>query len=462
VAGPAEAVGASYRDPHGFVYRRDDVLFRQVGEAHRENFDRFIGSGLYEALVHRDLLIPHEEVDIAFAARPGAYRVLRPQLVPFVSYPYEWCFSQLRDAANLTLRVQEGALEHGMSLRDASAFNVTFHRGKPIFIDTTSFEVLREGAPWVAYRQFCEQFLAPLALCSYRDARLGQLTRAFPDGIPLDMTAALLPARTRMRPGLAMHVRMHARSQRRHEKDEVPAPDRTEGRFSLKAFHGLLESLRSAIDGLAIPSGPTTWGSYYEEAGHYPESAIAAKEAFVDSAIDTASPSSVWDLGANTGQYARRAADRGIPTVAMDLDTTAVERAYVEARGRGDAFLLPLVGDLVNPSPGVGWANDERSSLRDRGPADLVMALALVHHVAIGRNVPLGLLIDELARLGRWIVLEWVPKTDPRVAQLLRHREDVFADYREEVLRDEIGARLQIVDERRIDDTDRLLFLLRR
>ncbi|HEY7477818.1 MAG TPA: SAM-dependent methyltransferase [Actinomycetota bacterium] len=457
-----EVLGSSYRDPRAFVFVRDGVLLRQVNEAHRRDFEGFLGSGLYEALVGQGLLIPHDEVDLELAASPGAYKVLRPEVVPFVSYPYEWCFSQLRDAALTTLRVQEVSMSHGMSLRDASAFNVTYRRGAPVFIDTASFEPLVEGRPWVAYRQFCEHFLAPLALMAYRDPRLGQLLRIHLDGVPLDLAAELLPRSATARPSLLLHLRLHAKSQRKHGRDGVDPQDQDRAKLSSKAFQGLVESLRGAVTKLPEPRSDTTWAAYYDEASHYSDEASAAKEALVATALSEAAPSTVWDLGANTGRFARLASSRGIDTLALDLDQSPVEAAYRDARARGDEHLLPLVMDLANPSPAAGWANRERMTLEERGPADLVLALALIHHLAIGRNVPLDRVVAHLSRLGRWALVEWIPKQDPRVRELLASREDVFDDYTEEAFEAAARSVFRVVRRDPIPGTDRILFLLQR
>jgi len=201
-------LSSSFRDPSGFLFTREGVLYRQVDRRHAEHYDLLMSSGLYEALVSEGSLVPHEEVDEA-PAGPGAHRVIRPERIPFVSYPYEWCFSQLRDAALVTLEIQRRAMSFGMSLRDATAFNVQFRAGRPIFIDTLSFERLPEGRPWIAYRQFCQHFLAPLALARYRDVRLLQLTRDHLDGVPLDLAAELLPGRARLRLPLLQIGRAH-------------------------------------------------------------------------------------------------------------------------------------------------------------------------------------------------------------------------------------------------------------
>lgn len=206
----------SFRDPSGFVFRQDGIIYRHVNIVYKENYDYLITSGLYQDLTGRGLLIPHDEVDIDYAKSESAYKTLRPKLVEFISYPYEWCFSQLKDAALTTLQIQKRSLEYGMTLKDASAYNIQFMAGKPTLIDTLSFEKYHEGEPWVAYKQFCQHFLAPLALMSYRDIRLNQLFRIYIDGVPLDLASSLLPLRTRFNPPLLFHIHLHAVSQKHY------------------------------------------------------------------------------------------------------------------------------------------------------------------------------------------------------------------------------------------------------
>jgi len=189
-------VASSFRDPSGFVFWQDGAIYRQINTIYKEDYDRLMTSGLHKALVEEGLIVSHEEVALQSAAPQVAYKVIRPDQVPFISYPYEWSFSQLKGAALATLRIQRKALDFGMSLKDCSAYNMQFMKGKPVFIDTLSFEKYQEGSPWVAYRQFCQHFLAPLALMSHRDSRLGQLLRIHLDGVPLDLASKLLPRRT--------------------------------------------------------------------------------------------------------------------------------------------------------------------------------------------------------------------------------------------------------------------------
>lgn len=449
----------SFRDPSGFVFRRAGRLYRQVNRVHREHYELLMRSGLYEALTGAGLLVPHQETD-----EPGltddADRVIRPEMLPFISYPYEWCFGELRDAALATLRIQKMALAHGMSLRDASAYNIQFRDGRPMLIDSLSFERLPEGRPWVAYRQFCQHFLAPLALMAHRDVRLGQLLRIHIDGVPLDLAARLLPRPARWRPSLFLHIVWHARSQRRHAG--APTSPRRERSFSLRAFHGLIESLESGVRKLRWSTGRTTWSGYYEEAQSYLPEAFEHKKELVTKMMDEVAPGDVWDLGGNVGVFARIASERGIPTVCIDADAAAVELNHRRLVERGERNLLPLVGDLTNPSPAIGWENRERQSLAERGPADLALALALVHHLAIGNNVPLRHLAGMFEGMCDALVVEFVPKEDPKVQLLLANREDIFPGYTRDAFESAFAERFEIQRREEIRDSLRTLYLMRR
>ncbi len=417
---------ASFRDPSGFIFTSDGVLYRHVAPDGRSSYEGLMASGLYEALVAKRLLLPHEEVDLA---SEGAYRVLRPERLPFVSYPYEWCFGQLRAAALATLRIQVLALDHGMSLRDASAYNMQFRDARPLLIDTLSFEPYTEGSPWVAYRQFCQHFLAPLALMSHRDVRLSRLLRTYIDGVPLDLAARLLPWRTRFSVSLYSHIHLHARFQAAHA-DSARAESGAPRQVSRRGLLGILASLESAIQKLRWEpgAGASEWGDYYDETNYSEEAASSKREGVAELTRDV-DAGLAFDLGANTGEFSRLLSERRLFTIAFDVDPVAVERNYRRVSKSDEACLLPLQMDLTNPSPGLGWAHEERDALANRGPADLLLALALVHHLAISNNVPLARIASYLARLGRELVIEFVPKQDSQVQRLLSTREDVFPDY---------------------------------
>ncbi|MDP8959429.1 MAG: SAM-dependent methyltransferase [Actinomycetota bacterium] len=453
----ARPVPGSFRDPSGQVFLREGVLYRQVNHAYRGDYEELLRSGLYQALVERRLLVPHQEDHQAQPLSGEAYKVLRPERIDFISYPYEWCFSQLREAALATLCVQKLALEHDMSLRDASAYNIQFRGGRPVLIDTLSFERLPEGQPWVAYRQFCQHFLAPLALMAYRDLRLGRLLRLYPDGVPLDLATPLLPWRSRWRPSLLLHLHGHARSQRRH----AHRPASGKGRFGRRALQGLVESLEAAVRRLRPKAAPSEWADYYATGDSYTSGGLAHKQELVGGFLAEVEPRSVWDLGANTGMFSRIASSAGFPTVAFDADPASVEIMYRRVVEEGEVHLLPLVMDLTNPSPGLGWASEERTGMVERGPVDLVMALALVHHLAIGNNVPLAEVAGFFRRLAEWLIVEFVPKSDPKVELLLASRQDVFPHYTQEGFEQAFAAHFGLERKEPIKESERVLYLMR-
>lgn len=450
----------SFRDPAGFLFERDGTLYRQVNRSYKENYDRLLASDLYTNLSDAQLLVPHAEQDVEPLDRSSAYKVLQPERIPFISYPYEWSFSQLQDAALLTLAVQRRALEHGMSLKDATAYNVQFRNGRPIFIDTLSFEVYQPGEPWVAYRQFCQHFLAPLALMSLTDVRLNQLSRANIDGVPLDLASRLLPWRTRLDVGLALHVHLHARFQAASgistEQDAAPR-----GRFARTSLLGLIDSLESAVRKRRLSLPKSIWSDYYQE-NTYTKVAAEQKGRLVARFLDHVAPGIVWDVGANTGVYSRLAGDRGIPTISFDLDPACVERNYLEARKRGEANVLPLVLDIFNPSPAIGWQNQERMTLFDRGPVDLVLALALVHHLVIAGNLPLDEVAEFFRRVARWLVIEFVPRDDPQTRRLLQAHRGISHDYGQEAFEQCFQEHFTMIESAPVPETGRSIYLMKR
>jgi len=448
----------SFRDPSGFVYCEGGSIYRQINVIYRENYDLLMKSGLYQSLVNSDLLIPHAEVGEKFFKNEEAYKTVKPEVVPFISYPYEWCFNQLKDAALATLRVQNTALKFGMSLKDCSGYNIQFRKGKPVFIDTLSFEPLRAGEPWVAYRQFCQHFLAPLALMAHKDIRLNQLLRVHIDGIPLDLASSLLPLRTRFLFSLASHIHLHAKSQKFFSDKTVK-----KGRYKVSHLSrlGMIDSLNSAVRKLRLKPQKTEWRDYYEDT-NYTSDAFTHKKRLISEFVETMGPKNVWDLGANTGLFSRIPGRKGIPTVSFDIDPVAVNENYLQCVKDGETHVLPLLLDLTNPSPNMGWENRERMSLLDRGPVDMVVALALIHHLAISNNLPLGRIAEFLNGICRSLIIEFVPKNDSMVQRLLSTREDIFRDYNQEMFERAFKKFFTIQNSCRVSGSERTLYLMKK
>jgi ribosomal protein L11 methylase PrmA len=457
----AEVVSGSFRDPSGFLFHADGVLYRQVNTTYREDYQTLFSSGLYDSLTQKGLLIPHEEVEHQPFLTAEGYKVIRPTLIPFVSYPYEWCFSQLKDAALLTLDIQLEALKHGMSLKDASSFNVQFIGAKPVFIDTLSFERYQEGEPWIAYQQFCQHFLAPLALIAECDVNLRTLGVPFLDGVPLSLASTLLPRSSWFKFSHLIHIHLHARSQTKYADAAGSRKLKPSRAVRRTALLGIIDSLRTCVAKLSWRPGGTEWADYYE-ATNYSSQALSAKEKIVDGFINVIKPRLTWDLGANNGLFSRRAVAHGSYTVACDVDPSAVEKNYRGCKLEKNSCMLPLIIDLTNPSPALGWAHTERRSLLDRGPAELVLALALIHHIAISKNVPLPRLAEFFASCGRALVIEFVPKPDSQVQKLLASRKDIFPEYNQEGFERAFSEFFTIEQAVPVPESHRVLYLMRR
>ncbi len=448
-------LSASFRDPSGFLFSRNGLLYRQINRVYAEAYARLMDSGLYEKLVKAGMLIPHAEVEQEPAEQEAALKVIQPEQVPVISYPYEWSFGELKDAALTTLSSQKRALRAGMVLKDASAYNMQFVRGKATLIDTLSFDLYHEGEPWVAYRQFCQHFLAPLALMALTDVRLSQLLRVYIDGVPLDLASTLLPWRSRLNFGLLTHIHLHAGAQKRYSGETV----QTRGSMSRQALVGLIESLEATVRKLDWKPRGTEWGNYYDIT-NYSDAAFEHKRELVQAWSQHLAPKMVWDLGANNGAFSRVAGESGAHVVAWDIDPAAVEQNYRQMKAEKAQTLLPLVLDLTNPSPAIGWANRERDSFGMRGPADLVLALAVIHHLAISNNVPLPQIAAFFAESGKWVILEFVAKSDSQVQKLLASRADIFPHYTREGLEAAFRERFTIHEAVEVRESDRVLYLL--
>ncbi|MFT6765693.1 MAG: ribosomal protein L11 methylase PrmA [Alteromonas naphthalenivorans] len=449
-----ERVAASFRDPDGFLYWDKEKLYRKINQSYFKDYDFLKKSGLYKILIDQKLLVLHTEISLDHESR-----VIAPDLIPFVSYPYEWSFSQLKDAALLTLDIQLKALEHGMSLKDASVYNVQFKDGKPIFIDTLSFERYKEGEPWVAYRQFCQHFLAPLALMAYKDVRLNSLFKNYIDGVPLDLAATLLPSSSYLSLSLLLHVHLHARAQKKYEDTtEKTTSKRT---LSLHQIKGLVDSLRSGIAGCTWKAQGTEWVDYYQD-DSYTEVGLKDKQRLVEEFLHITQPKTVWDLGGNDGFFSRLAAKISGHVVCFDIDPACVENNYLQSKKNNETKVFPLLLDLTNPTPAVGWGNAERLTIDKRGNPDCVLALALVHHLAISNNVPLDYIASYFASLGQWLIIEFVPKSDKKVKKLLATRADIFTQYTQEGFEQAFNSSFEIQSKEQIADSDRVLYLMRR
>ena len=457
----SDQIPASFRDPSGFVYKQNGQILRQVNQCYQQDYDLLMSSGLYARLIERKLLIPHIEVENPGRKEQLQYITLKPEKVTFISYPYEWSFSQYRDAALQTLRIAKEALNFGMVLKDASAYNIQFVNNRPLLIDSLSFAIYQEGLPWVAYRQFCQHFLAPLALMSKVDISLGKLMQTSIDGIALSLASKMLPRQTRLQFGLSTHIHIHARAIKSYTNENQKQASGNKI-INKRALVGLIESLAGTIQKLNWKPQGENWAEYYQTT-NYTDQAFLEKKKIIYDILEQVAPQLVWDLGANTGVFSKIAKDRkDCLVISSDYDPEAVEINYLDCKKEKIKNILPLIVDLTNPSPAIGWANNERDAFFQRGPVDIIMALALIHHLAISNNVPFAKISQLFASLAKHLVIEFVPKEDSQVQRLLASRDDIFSDYNREGFITAFSQHFEIVEEMPLEGSSRVIFWMKR
>ena len=445
---------SSYRDNDGFVFEKDGQVYRHIHPQYEAHYSSLVKSGLYDELVKKNWLIPHTETDDA-DANAGQGRIIHPEQIPFISYPYEWSFDMWKDAALLTLRIATAALQKNMILKDATPFNIQFYNGKPIFIDTLSFENYEEGKPWLAYRQFTECFLGPLLLMHYCHPDTNRFFTVYPNGIPINMAVSLLPKRSQWHLNTFLHIHLQAKFSGKQKQKTAAQPY-----FSKQKLQVLLKGLEGFVQKISLKKIKTTWDDYYTDT-ILGEDYLKAKTALVLSFITGIDFKTVIDLGANDGHFSLLFSnDKKI--IATDFDSNCINDLYLQIKKTGRTNILPLVNNLTTPSPATGWANAERESLTARLKAGLVMALALVHHLAIANNVPLTLIAGWLKPMGEFLIIEFVPKSDEKVKLLLQNREDIFDNYSLENFKLIFTKNYDILKEEQIADTGRILFLMKR
>lgn len=443
---------ASFKDPAGFVFEAEGKFYRQVNQYYASQYRQLMDSGLYAQLVKNGMLVSHEEVNTNFTQDPSWYTTILPETVNYISYPYEWCFAQLKDAALLTLKILRQSLEFGMILKDATPFNIQFHKGRPIFIDTLSFDIYNPQQPWIAYRQFCQSFLFPLYLEHYFKADIQKILSTYINGIPNDVIAKLLPLKSRLNLGVWLHVYLQNTTMISDKGNKAAA------RFSKKKLTDLVSHLETIIRNFpADKPFKTTWSNYYDDT-ILSQQYVEEKEKIVLDMCSKTGAKTVLDLGANTGHFSKKLAAQGLTVVATDTDSRCINKLYLDTSKNNALNILPLVVDVANPSPAIGFNNSERAAFHDRIQTELVMGLALIHHLVIGKNIPIPALAGYFKGIAPQLIIEFVPKQDEKVKQMLSTRPDVFADYDQEHFETAFSAYFTIADQVKIPGTERILY----
>ena len=450
---------ASFRDPSGYLFYDQAVLRRSIQPIYFPQYAALKERGFFDSLIQKKLLIPHTETSIS-----DEEIIITPEKIPFVTNPYEWSFEQYKQAALLTLKIQNYALSKGFILKDASAYNVTFHMGKPTFIDTLSFDFYREDTPWRAYKQFITHFLGPLVLAKYHGAEMLKMMQTHIDGLPIQLISSLLPSKTRLNSILYPNLHLLAKMERKYSDDYKN--EAKSGNLSKKAHENILTSLYDYISKLK-QNNRSEWGDYYSKT-NYNSKAFLNKKKLVKDWVLQLKTNSLIDIGGNDGTFARTVIKDVANILVTDIDSNAIDLCYNKVRENDEVNLLPFVCDILQPPAGIGFCNTERESLIKRlinFSPDVTLALALIHHLTLSGNVPFEKSAAFFASFSKNLIIEFPKREDSWVKSLLiRKREFInhFDFYDQDNFEAKFGIYFILVHKVKIEGTHRIMYLYKK
>jgi hypothetical protein len=449
---------SSFRDPSGYVFLENGEIYRRINSSYFQIFSKLTETGLYDNLVRKGWLIGHEQT-----RKEKDFLIVKPEQLGFITYPYEWCFSQIQDAALLTLHIHRKALEYGMILKDATAFNVQLHKGKPVFIDTLSFDHYNDGDPWRAYGQFCRHFLAPLLLMRHISPDLNKLQLSFLDGLPLETASKMLPLKTHFSPFIKANIHMHAKALKKH-KDSFET--KKNAQIPLRTHKNIIQSMINYISSLSLKR-ETEWGDYYSIT-NYDEQSFKFKENVVKRLIEKYRLAKIWDIGGNNGHFSRLIQDNCNMIICTDIDPVAVDENYKMTQKSTNKNIIPLIIDYTNPSPGVGFANKERPTFYQRikeQDVDCVLVLALIHHLCISANCTFEMLAESFCLTCKKLLIEFIPPDDSWADKLLQSKREarsLFDYYNKHEFESVFSKFYEFVEVLDVPNSKRSLYLMER
>jgi len=449
---------SSFRDPSGTVFLDNGIVKRLINPIYFKQYQALKESGFFNKLFNNNLLIKHEEVSSS-----DDKIVIEPEQIPFISYPYEWSFNQYKAAALLTLKIQKYCLNHGFSLKDASAYNVTFHKGRAIFIDTLSFDFYKENTPWRAYKQFISHFLGPLVLARYHGAAQLQLIMNYSDGIPTKTISSLLPKTTKLNPFLYSNIHLLAKFESKHNEDESGKIKETS--LSKNGQIKMIDALYDYIKNLKLKE-TTEWEDYYSNT-NYSNDSFKKKSEIINSWVEVVKPKTLIDIGGNDGTFVRSISKDLNLALVTDIDNNAVDHNYKMAKENDERYMLPLILDVLNPSPAIGFNNKERASFIQRIKVwnpDITMALAVIHHITLTGNVPFAMSAEFFATFSKQLIIEFPKQTDSKVERLLNTKgefKEHFNFYNQDNFETAYLNFFNLIEKKQIEDAERTMYFLK-
>ena len=446
----------SYRDTDARAVKKKDGWYRYIFNAYKDEYEHLMKSGLYRELVEKDLLISHKEVEVD-ADDPKVYKLIRPVQIQFQSYPFEWSYTQWRKSILAFLDINLIALKYGMILKDATPFNFYLTNGKSFLLDTSSFMFFKKNDFWLAYRQFCGEFLSPFALMHFNGPQWARITQAHLRGLPLDFVSKQLSWTTWLNPTCFFHIHLHSKY---GNNDELATRKKPSTGFDVEKLSSLLTMLRSTVLSWDKPYRfKPQWSNYYESAIESAYYLISKEEVFTEWLLQT-NPKTVIDLGANTGKFSRLAAKHADYVIALEKDGNCVDVFEREIENDDLRNITALTGDLAATTPDLGVLNREFPSIYVRGKSEMVLGLALVHHLCLTANISLNQVAELFAQFAtKFAVIEFIPKEDTKVIALLKNKKDIFSGYNEANFISIFSIYFELLKVEQLSGSKRKLFL---
>ena len=449
---------SSFRDPSGFIFVDQGVVKRSISPLYFEQYKSLETSGFFKKLQNAGLLIDHKEISVS-----DTEIIIEPEQIPFFTYPYEWSFSQFKAAALLTLKIQKFALENGYSLKDASAYNVSFHNGRMVFIDTQSFDFYEENSPWRAFKQFISHFFGPLLLAQYHGAESLKLMSTYIDGIPIKMLSSMLPFKTKLNPFLYTNIHLLAKFEEKHNEDYKGTSKVAQ--LSKKGQLNIIKGLYEYIKKLSLKTS-SEWGNYYDKT-NYANDAFDQKSEIIDGWVKRLETNTLIDVGGNDGTFVRKINHNLQEALVCDIDYNAVDFNFKELKRNSETFMLPFVFDVLNPAANIGFNNKERDSFLKRIIAyapDMTMALAVIHHMTLSGNIPFEMSAEFFSKFSKHLIIEFPKRNDSWVQRLLNTKGEFkahFDFYNIENFESSYSQYFTLVEKVAIDNSERVMFLFK-
>ncbi len=453
----------SYKDSAARVFLKDGNYYRYIFNEYKSEYDHLMDSGLYKELNEKGLLISHEEISVEdqqVDEPTNLYKLIKPNQLQFQSYPFEWSYTQWRKAIVSYLEINMIALRFGKILKDGTPYNFYLSAGKAMMIDTSSFSFFKDGDKWIAYKQFCSEFLSPLALIYYNGQRWLRINRSHLRGLPLNFASRQLPLKSWFNLTTLLHTHLHSKYANAEGLTNRQKQNKSRG-FSVDKLKALTAMILSGVNGWKTAfQFERHWSTYYEndiEANLYLEN----KERIIKEWLQKTQPSLVLDLGADTGKFSFIAKEYAYRVIAIESDDICVDIIEKEILHNNIKYIDVLTTDLADATPDFGVLNKEFASIYNRAGAQMVMALAIIHHLHISDQLSFNQIAEIFSKLSRDnLIVEFIPIDDSKVQLLTKEKTKNFIDYTEANFIRALSKYFHNIDSYRIEDSGRKLFLM--